>query len=221
MTRFETGALTLNDVIIAGSRHHPSRSAEHLPAAHRAPPRLRARGLALPLIRSAAAALLLSGCSTASLPTLPDITGALTPYPVVGPPTDIYARIARGAHACWLSPSGPLKANYVYHARAEPPSKGGTATIVIHERDPNSTNPRGLRAYRILIAPDEEASTVTVENLSLPVPLAQALERDVHRWAAGAVGCADTDGGWGTSSTPGADDPPSEPKKPEKKGRSA
>jgi hypothetical protein len=169
----------------------------------------------------AAASLLVGGCAGAqlpSLPLLPQIAAALTPSPVVGPPTDIYARVARGAMACWFAAGGPLKANYVYHGEAQPASQGGKADIIIHERNRASDNPRGLPAFRISIVPDGEASALTIENVSLPDPLGKAMEQDVHRWAAGALGCQAGGDGW----TPRATDPPENPStlKPRaKKGR--
>src|SRR5262245_39113927 len=90
-----------------------------------------------------------SGVNPPSLPSLPQLTGTVTEAPIVGSPTEVYERIARGALACWFGASGPLKANYIYHAEAEPPGKGGKAEIVIHERDRISDNPKGPRAYRI------------------------------------------------------------------------
>lgn len=150
----------------------------------------------------AAGSLLGAGCSSDSAPKLPalsDITGTLSPASaVVGPPTEIYARIARGAMACWFGPEGPLKAGYIFHGEAAPPSRGGKALIIIHERDPNSDNPKGLRAYRIHIVPSGDTSEVSVENLKLPEPLAQTMESDAHRWAEGAVGCADKGDEWDT-----------------------
>ncbi len=155
----------------------------------------------------AAASLLVGGCSGAQLPSLPEIAAALTPSPVVGPPIDIYARIARGAMACWFASKGPLKANYVYHGEAQPASQGGKAEIVIHERDRLSDNPRGLRAFHIVIVPDGDASALTVENVNLPDPLGKAMEQDVHRWAAGAIGCQASDNGWVAASARGTRKP--------------
>lgn len=137
-----------------------------------------------------------SGASVPSLPSLPEIAEALTPWPVVGPPTDIYARVARGALSCWFGSAGPLKADYVYHAEAQPASQGGKAEIVIHERDRSSETLRGVRAFRIAIVPDGEASAITMENLKLPAPLAKSMEADVRRWAAGAVGCRPAKEDW-------------------------
>lgn len=152
--------------------------------------------------------LVLGGCSGLNLPELePESTASLHEAPIVGSPTDIYARVARGALACWLGKAGPLEHGYVYHADAEPPAKGGKAKIVIHERDPSVENPRGLRAFRISIVPDGESSKISVENLKLPEPLSKSMENDVHRWARGDIGCleSNTDGEW-------APKPPERPK---------
>ena len=141
------------------------------------------------------ACLLLAGCSGAALPELPSLatdttsTGGKTV--VEDSPTDIYARIARGAMACWFGTAGPLKANYIYHASAEPPSKGGNANIVIRERDKGSNNTGGLRAFRVSVTPvDDESSELVVENLKLPGPQAKSMTADVRRWATGAIGCS-------------------------------
>ena len=144
----------------------------------------------------AAAGLVIAGCSGAKLPSLPEIAEAFTPYPVVGPPTDIYARIARGALGCWFGTAGPLKTKYIYHADADPPAKGGKAEIVVHERDNTKETLRGTPAFHVLITADGKSSTVTVENINLAKPLAAAMEQDVHRWAAGSVGCATGNGEW-------------------------
>jgi hypothetical protein len=165
---------------------------------------------------SAAAGLLAGGCSGTtplSLPALPQITGTVSEAPIVGPPTEVYARVARGAMACWFGTSGPLKTDYVYHAEAEPASQGGKAEIVIHERDRTSDNPRGLRAYRVAITPDGESSTLAVENLKLPEQLAKSMEADVRRWGSGAIGCSDADSDW----SPNKPEPAPQPKKPAKK----
>lgn len=140
---------------------------------------------------SAMVCLALGGCSGANLPELvPEGTGTVHEAPIVGTPTDIYARVARGALACWFGKAGPLKDTYVYHANAEPPSKGGKAKIVVHERESSAENPRGLRAFRISIVPDGESSKIAIENLKLPEPLGTSMENDVQRWARGGIGCA-------------------------------
>jgi hypothetical protein len=149
----------------------------------------------------AAASLLASGCSGASppaFPTLPELIEALsvTEAEVVGPPTEVYARVARGAMACWFGASGPLKADYVYHAEAQPAAQGGKSEIIIHELDRQSENPRGLKAFRVSIMPKGDTATLTVENLKLAGPQAKSMENDVRRWAAGAIGCSEPGREW-------------------------
>ena len=149
---------------------------------------------------AASSGLLTAGCSGAnspSLPTLPELTGTVTEAPIVGSATEVYERIARGALTCWFGTKGPLKANYVYHAEADPAAKGGKAEITIHERDRVADNPKGERAYRIGIAPENDKTTLTFENLKLPELLASSMEADARRWGAGAFGCTNLDaGGW-------------------------
>jgi hypothetical protein len=144
-------------------------------------------------------AVLVGGCSGVNAPSLPSLQapGAITEAPIVGSPTEVYERIARGVLGCWFGASGPLKKDYVYHAEAEPPAKGGKAEIVIHERDRTSDNPKGLRAYRIAITPENDATTLVFENFKFPEPTAKSMEGDARRWGSGAFGCAEVEtGGW-------------------------
>lgn len=110
----------------------------------------------------------------------------------VGSATDIYAHIARGAMACWFAVNGPLKKNYIFHAAAEAPSRGGggQAVITIHERDPSQANPRGVKAYVVEIQPTGEASAnVRVDNRKMSDAYAAAMTDDISRWAKGEEGC--------------------------------
>lgn len=109
--------------------------------------------------------------------------------PVVGTPTEVYTRVARGALNCWFGASGPLKSRYIYNAEAESPARGGKAEITIHERDPAAPDPRGPRAVKILVEPDGETAKVIYENQKLPADMAEAMRRDVDRWASGKLGC--------------------------------
>lgn len=124
--------------------------------------------------------------------------------------TELYTRIARGALICWFGRDGPLKRDYVYHADAEPPSRGGGADIVVHVRDLAAPSPRGLRAFRVVITPDGAASNFAVENLKMPEPVATRMTRDVARWAQDEAGCGDSVplGGWGAQAAPAAVQPP-------------
>lgn len=118
---------------------------------------------------------------------------------VVGTPTEVYTRIARGVLTCWFGSSGPLKANYIYHADAEPASKGGTSEIKILTRDADADDPRALRAYRIVIAPSQDKTKVEIENVRLPNPLSERLKKDVERWSSDEAGCGErpVTAGWG------------------------
>ena len=110
---------------------------------------------------------------------------------VVGTPTEVYTRIARGVLTCWFGAEGPLKAQYIYHAEAEPASKGGRSEIKIMTRDREADDPRALRAYRIGILPSDGATKVEVENVRLPEPLADRMKVDVERWSKDEPGCGE------------------------------
>jgi hypothetical protein len=176
-----------------------------------------------PLAGAAALAFLLAACAGAgpdgpslALPKMPDISSvaaiSTTAEKPVGSATEIYARVARGANTCWfVGPGplqgGPLKKDYIYHAEADAPSRGGKAEIVIHVRDPAQPNPRGAKAYRINIDPDgDAAATLKTENLKMPDATAAAMTADVNRWAKGDQGCAgsSTVAGWGMAAPPAA-----------------
>ncbi|MEQ1670684.1 MAG: hypothetical protein ABL893_07495, partial [Hyphomicrobium sp.] len=156
----------------------------------------------------------LAGCSSAgvdapalALPKMPDISsvasiGSTANDAPVGSATEIYTRVARGANTCWFGGSGPLKKDYIYHAEADAPSRGGKAEIVVHARDPLQPNPRGAKAFRINIDPvGEAAATLKTENLKMPDPMAAAMTADANRWAKGDQGCegASTVAGWGAA----------------------
>lgn len=160
----------------------------------------------------ASASLLVGACANATapaLPSLPEIAAALSlnDDEVVGSPTEVYSRLARGALSCWFGAKGALKANYIYHAEAEPASKGGKSEIVVHERDRTSENPKGLRVFRVVVEPKGKSASVAVENLQLPAPLAQSMDADVRRWAAGAIGCAKGGPDWSPQAPAPHDDP--------------
>ena len=145
--------------------------------------------------------LALSGCANMSdgpglsLPALPSVAsisaiGAGTSERPVGSATDLYARVGRGAMACWFGANGPLKLGYIYHAEAEPASRGGGSEIIIHQREVGQPNPRGPKAYRIKIDPAGEAATIATENLKMPEASGRAMTADVERWSKGEAACA-------------------------------
>ena len=122
----------------------------------------------------------------------------------VGTPTEIYTRVARGILTCWFGPNGPLKPDYIYHADANPPSKGGASTIDIRTRDATTKDPRSLRAWRVVIEPAPEGPALSVENVKLPNHWADRLGSDVQRWAAAEDGCgeAPVTAGWTADHAP-------------------
>lgn len=171
------------------------------PAGHRTPvPRPPARVLA------AALAAIAPGCSpTANLPALPVAppgleTGAIAGEPaaegpiematlVPGTPTDVYTIVAGSALRCWLGAGGPLKATHVFHAEAAPPTEGGGAEIVLHERDPLQRDQRGARAFRVSFTGEGGSVRVGITTIRIAAPLAELMVRDVSTWAGGGAGC--------------------------------
>ncbi len=182
------------------------------------------------LIASAIVGVGLSGCasdapsagdllpSADSLSSLPPLSGTL----VVGTPTEVYTRVARGVLTCWFGASGPLKGRYIYHAQADPPSKGGRAQIAIHTKDKKAKDPRSIRAFRVVIAPGAERTTVDIENYKFDRALAMRFRSDIGRWAGKKEGCGDSPvaAGWaaegGRAAKPGAKKMPKTSAKPKK-----
>jgi hypothetical protein len=121
-----------------------------------------------------------------------------------GTATEAYTRIGRGALTCWFGAAGPLKGVYIYHADAEPPSKGGKAEIVVRTRDKDATDPRSLKAFAVDILPTPEGTRVDVENLKVEAALAERLRADVFRWSANEEGCgeAPVTAGWSAAPKP-------------------
>lgn len=145
------------------------------------------------------------GCAPSSVPSLsagmaPIETGATdhalsgqvaadTAIFVGGTPTEIYALVARGALGCWFAPNGPLKASHVFHADAAPPSQGGRAEIVLHERDVALADRRGARSFHVTFTGDATGVRVGISVIKLAPALAELMKRDVEAWAKGDTGC--------------------------------
>lgn len=138
---------------------------------------------------------------------------------IVGTPTELYTRIARGALTCWFGASGPLKGKYMYHADAAPPSQGGRSEIKILVKDDTAADPRSVRAYRIVIAPGDVNSILETENSKIPEPLATSMGADVRRWAADDEGCsaAPAAGAWTADQAAPDTKKAAKPKAPAKK----
>jgi hypothetical protein len=183
----------------------------------------------------AAIAGLLAGCANGpspltGLPQVSEVTTSAAPPPakpalevpsltallpegdsIVGTPTEVYTRVARGVLTCWFGAAGPLKSTHIYHAEADPASKGGKSEIEIFRKDPTVPDPRSLRAYRIAILPASSSSTkVEIENLKIDEPLASRLAGDVSRWSKAEGGCGDSPvtGGWAAHELAPAPEPP-------------
>jgi hypothetical protein len=106
----------------------------------------------------------------------------------VGNPIDVYATFARSALVCWFGANGPLRETHIFHA--DVPTSTGGAEIVIHERDVTQANPRGARAFQVVMAKEsDQATRVTIEQRKLPADLGEALRRDVLNWVRGGSGC--------------------------------
>ncbi len=156
-------------------------------------------------LSAATISALLSAC--AALPTPLDIGALGTSRTVVGSASELYTRIARGALSCWFGASGTLKEGYVYHAEAEPPSRGGASEITVHVRETQGDRPRGVRAFRVAIKPKGDSAELETTIHKIPEPLGNVLKADVDRWAAGEIGCR--------ADAPGADWTPNDPNTPQ------
>jgi hypothetical protein len=175
------------------------------------------RGRASKLGSAAILALMSGGCG-ANLDTLV-ATGSLglasNASVHAESPVEIYSRVARGALACWFGPNGSLKKTLVFHADVAPEPKGGTAEIVLHQRDAAAESPRSLRAYRIVIERTGEGSRMVSENMRLPEAVARDMQADLGRWATGQTGCATVGtGGWNAAPAPPAEVAPPPAAKP-------
>lgn len=162
--------------------------------------------------------------SALSLPSLPSLNSDAVAAPPaieapVGSPTEIYSRVAQGAVGCWFGTKGPLKKEYIYHAEADAPSRGGKAEITIHVRDMTQPNPRGAKAYKVKIEPKDATAAVATENLKMPEAFATAMTADVGRWAHGDTGCASTStaASWGAPAVADGATPPPPAAAPKKK----
>ena len=147
---------------------------------------------ALPIARlrsvlNTALALGIAGCASSA--PLPQLVTGVVPSKVEVPPTEVYQRIARGANACWFGAQGPLSRTHIFYADADPPAQGAAVEILVHERVADQPKPWGLKAFRVALHDAGGQSGIAVENLRMPGPVSEAMQRDVHRWANGGEGC--------------------------------
>ena len=159
-----------------------------------------------------ACTLLAAACSggPAALPELPAIS-ALPAVGMVAPTLKIepamhhiasaeaYARVARGANACWFGPRGRLGASHIFHADAAPAASGGAVEITVHERAFDQPKPWGYKAYRITMTetagmdgtPSAGGTKLAFENLRMPDAEAARMRAESVQWADGTEGCKD------------------------------
>jgi hypothetical protein len=146
-------------------------------------------------LKATLAALLLtlasSGCAGGSSFTL-GAPGEATRVAV--PVEEAYARIARGAHSCWFSATGPLRRTHIFHADVDPPTRGGAAEIGVLERDATQPSPWGRRVFRIELTASDGSTAIEVANLALPEALAARMRADVFEWLDGRSACQGGEG---------------------------
>ena len=126
----------------------------------------------------------------------------------VGSPTELYIRIGRGAGVCWFGTHGTLKTTHIFHAEAEPASRGGRSEIIIHEKDLSMPNPRGARAFRVQIVPAGDSAALDIENLRFAPAIGHTMIADVRRWARNDLTCTSTSQMKGWDAKTGAPDQP-------------
>jgi hypothetical protein len=150
----------------------------------------------------AAVAALAGACAKSALPALPSAVNAPvaaentvsgqtieTATIVPGTPTDVYTLVARGALRCWLGPDGPLHGTHDFEADAKPPSEGGLAHIIIHERDPTMGDQRGAQAFKVSFDIAPGGTRVGTTPIKMPEQIAPLMVRDVQAWARGEASC--------------------------------
>lgn len=137
------------------------------------------------------AGLTLAACATqtitASLPKIAPVAGE--PSRFEGQTADIYGLIARGAMSCWFATNGQLKKTHIFHADAESPANGGAVEIAVLERELQGPKPWGAKAFKVELAQSGEQTTINVENLKMPEPIAVQMRADVFQWAQGRREC--------------------------------
>lgn len=164
-----------------------------------------------PAVRLVSACLLLGACAGGpQMPSLPQIAagadiskiavGSLPASEAHHQPSnsaEVYARIARGANACWFGPRGRLSTSHILHADVAPSMNGGGVEIVVHERAVDQPKPWGYKAFRVLLSesagmdgtPGAGGTSIAVENSRIPDAEALRMRAEVFQWAAGTEGC--------------------------------
>lgn len=104
---------------------------------------------------------------------------------------EIYARVARGAKACWFGVGRPLDLEYAFEGAAAPEADGGAAEVAVHVRTPDQPSPRGGKVFIVSITKVADGSSLVVENRRIAETLADQMRADVARWAkTGSIECS-------------------------------
>ncbi len=165
----------------------------------------------MPAVRIGSVCFAVSACAGGpQMPSLPQIAAGadVTKIAVGSLPSseahhhplrsaEVYARIARGANACWFGPRGRLSTSHILHADAAPSMNGGGVEIVVHERAVDQPKPWGYKAFRVLLSesagldgtPGAGGTSIAVENSRIPDAEALRMRAEVFQWAAGTEGC--------------------------------
>ena len=135
------------------------------------------------------------GAADASMLTVGSLPGEVSHLQLSS--SEVYARIARGANACWFGPRGRHGKTHILHADAVPSMNGGAVEVIVHERANDQPKPWGYKAFRVALAesagldgtPGSGGTSITVENARMPDAEAQRMRAEVFQWAAGNEGC--------------------------------
>lgn len=134
---------------------------------------------------------LLAGCAaqsiTASLPKVAPVAGE--PGRIDASTTEVYSRIAAGAMRCWFAVGGQIRASHIFHANADPAANGGIVEADVLERDMAGPKPWGAKAFKVMLAPSGEQTTIDIENIKMPEATAATMRADVFAWAQGDTNC--------------------------------
>jgi hypothetical protein len=130
-------------------------------------------------------ALSVSACSGRD-PVVSRLEGAEPQRLSFGAPSEVQQAFTSQMQACWFSgPSAPLE-GYEYDAR---PVIMDTANGPAELRQIRIKSGREEQSFIVQFFPFNNNTLISTRNLSLPVPLAARLKRDVETWIFGRSAC--------------------------------
>ncbi len=129
-------------------------------------------------------ALPFAACGDTEILSVAATVGANT---APGETSDVYARIARQAKACWFRPNGLIKKNHMFFASADPQAQGGKVEISIRRR--TKKGKPGAKSFIIGLVPAGANTLYSTRNIDLDKKTSSRLSRDVRRWANLELGC--------------------------------